>query len=150
MSFLNEYAVSIIVVSVLAILLENLLPAGNNKKYVNVMIGLLVMLVILTPLTRLPHYNETFILPELRLDDTDLSLSPKPYVAESFEKKLALAISEDLHSRFGVATSCRVSCHINEEGQITGIRHIQLAPYTPEMGTYIAANYGFKEEIITP
>lgn len=150
MDFLKEYTVSIMVVSIVAILLENLLPQDNNKKYCNVMIGLFVMLVILTPLTRLPHYDETFSIPALKLDDSDLSPSSRSYVAESFEKNLALSISQDLHGVFDATFECRVFCDTNDEGQITDISRIQIAPFSQEISAYIAEKYGIKEAIITP
>ena len=150
MGFVNEYAISIIVVSLLAIFLENLLPEGSNKKYVNVLIGLLVMLVILHPLTKLPHYNNTFQIPELRIDDSDLSAPTEPYVAESFEKRLALAISDDIYKTFRKTVEIRVACTVNDAGQITGIQKIQLTPHIAEISTYIAETYGFEEAVITP
>jgi len=150
MRLISEYAISIIVVSLLAILLENLLPEGSNKKYVNVLIGLLVMLVILNPLTKLPHYNGTFQFPEIRIDDSDLSSPAKPFVAESFEKKLSLTISEDIYKTFGKTVECRITCNVNEAGQITGIRKLRLTPHSAEIGAYIAKTYGFEEAIITP
>ncbi len=151
MDYISEYAVSIIVVSVLAVLLENILPGGSSKKYINVMIGLLVMLVILSPLTRLPHYSETFAVPELRLDDKDLSAAaPQSYIADNFQRNLALAISEDIYSSYNTAVNCRVACTVNEDGQITGVRRVQLEPYSAEIGTYVAQKYGFEEACVTP
>ncbi len=150
MNVLNEYAVSIIVVSLLAILLENLLPEGGSKKYVGILIGLLVMLVILKPLTKLPHYNATFAIPEMRLSEDDLSLSTHPYIAESFEKNLALAITEDIHKTYGSTVRCRVSCDLYEVGQITGICQITINPYSQTTATYISEKYGIEEAQITP
>ena len=150
MGFINEYAISIIVVSFLSILLENLLPECSNKKYVNVLIGLLVMLVILNPLTKLPHYEGIFQIPEIRIDDSDLSIETNPFVAESFEKKLSLIISEDIYKTFGKTVGCHIACNVNEAGQITSIRKIQLMPYSAETSAYIAKTYGFEEAVITP
>lgn len=150
MSFLNDYAISIIVASVLAILLENLLPEGDSKKYMSIIIGLFVMLVILNPMTKLPHYQASFAIPELRLNDDTLSVSTHPYIADIFEKNLALTICEDIKSTFGTNASCRVSCLLNDDGQITGIRQINLSPHTKESVNYIAQKYGIEEVLILP
>lgn len=151
MNFVKEYVTSIITVSILAVLLENILPGDGNKKYIRVVIGLLVMLVILRPLTSLPHYKEVFALPYTHIDDSALSPPDiKPYIAESFEKKLALRLEEAIYQAFQTAVSCRVTCHVNEDGQITGVSAIHVQPYSKEMGHYIAENYGFEEAIVTP
>ena len=150
MTFLKDYTVSIMIVSLVAILLENLLPQDGNKKYCNVLIGLFVMLVILKPLTRLPHYDETFAIPALRISDEDLSIAPGSYIADSFERKLSLAISEDLYTAFGKAHSCKVFCQVNDQGQITDIHLVQIAPYSEEARHYISEKYGIKEDVIRP
>ncbi len=150
MTFLKDYTLSIMVVSVVAILLENLLPQDNNRKYCNVMIGLLVMLVILKPLTQLPHYDETFGIPLTRISQSDFSPSANHFVAQRFEKKLALTISEDLHQSFGESFSCRIHCAVNDEGQITHISRVQIAPFHADVARYISEKYGFKEAVITP
>lgn len=148
---MQDYTTSIIVVSILAVLLENILPDGNNKKYIRVIIGLLVMLIIVQPLTALPHYSAAFTIPAQRLTDNDLSPpSAQPYIAESFSKKLALQIEDDLHRVFHTAVRCRVRCSVNDEGQITAVDAVTLQPFTQEMQVYVAETYGFEEAVIQP
>ena len=149
MKFISEYTVSILVVSVLAIVFENILPEDKNNKFCRIIIGLSVMLIILIPLTKLPHYDETFRLPELRLDSTSVTGETKSYIAENFEKNLSLTIAEDIRQTFGTAISCRVVTDTNESGQITGIHHVILSPHTQETAAYIAEKYGLEEETIT-
>lgn len=149
MRFLNEYAVSIIVMSLLSLLLENLLPEGSHKKYTGLLIGLLVMLVILKPITRLPANMNTlyFSLPS---NHNNVTIPPlKPYVAENFEKNLANTISDDLFKNYGTSVSCRVQCETNESGQITGIQRVLLHPHTTNAAKYIAEKYGIEEAKIT-
>ncbi len=150
MSFLKDYTISIMIVSLVAILLENLLPQDSNQKYCNVLIGLFVMLVILNPLTRLPHFSESFAIPSLRIGDEDLSFSGRSYLAQNFEKNLSLAISEDLRAVFGGVYDCRVFCDVNGEGQITAIRQVRVAPFNENVRRHIAEKYGIKEESIGP
>lgn len=151
MQFLKEYAASVIIVSLLALLFESILPDGNHKKYITMVIGLLVMLVILKPLTHLPHYNDVFSLPALYLSEADFSPpAVKPYLAGQFEKNLALSIGESLHETFGTTVRCRVTCRVNELGQIEAIQSVQLMPYSKETATYIAREYGIEEACIKP
>ncbi len=143
MSFMKEYASSILIVSILSILLESILPEGNHKKYIRVIIGLLVMLVILNPLKKLPHYSDSFYMPHLRLGDNELSYSSgKPYIALSFEKNLSQAISEDVYKKFSKVIACRVYTSVNQEGQITGIEKITVEPFETTVSEYIESTYG--------
>jgi len=151
MEFIKDYAVSIMTVSVLSILLENILPNDSNKKYIHVIIGLLVMLVILNPLTKLPHYNEIFAIPHLHIGDNQLNLTENTsYLTKSFQKNLASAIMKDCHETLHKTVSCRIYAEENQEGEIIGIKQVILSPYTPETAHYIASKYGIKEDSITP
>ena len=150
MSFLNEYATAIITVSLLSVLLETLLPPGGNKKYITMLIGLFVMLIILKPLTGLPYFSDTFALPQQRLTDKDMTIPARPYVAEIFEKKLALTFCEDIKNTFNTVIECRISCRLNDEGQITGIRHVQLSPYRKDFTAYLSEKYGIEEALMQP
>lgn len=149
MKFINEYAVSIIIVSLLAVLLETLLPEDGNKKYTGVIIGLFVMLVMLNPLTKLPHFDRTFAIPRVQSDDAITISTPSAFVAESFEKRLAQTISEDLQNTYKAETYCRVRCNTNESGQITGIQSLTIRPYTRDVCRYISEKYGIEEARIT-
>ena len=150
LEFIREYAVSIMTVSVLTVLLENILPNDSNKKYIHVVIGLLMMLVILNPLTGLPHYNDTFSIPHLHIGDDQLNLNTgTSHVTNSFQKNLAYAIMEDCHEQLGITIACRVYAEENAEREITGIKQIIISPYDQKTARYIAATYGVKEEYIT-
>lgn len=150
MKILNEYAISIIVISLLSVLLENLLPEGHSKKYTGLLIGLLVMLVILKPIASLTKNINSLSFSVPSADKNIAIPTPQPYVAESFEKKLADAISDDLFKTYGKTVSCRVKCDINESGQIVGFRRISIHPHTQDMAKHIAETYGVEEAIITP
>lgn len=148
MQFLNDYVTGIVVVSLLTLILENLLPQGSHKKYISTIIGLLVMLVILKPLTALPHYAETFSVPVLDETEMDNETNMKPYVVTNFEKNLALSITQDVYHTFGETIQCRVRCEVNEEGQITSIRSVHLEPYQQDVAKFVAGRYGIEEASI--
>ncbi len=147
MDFLNEYAASIVIASLVAILLDTLLPPGSSKKYMGILIGLFVMLIILNPLTKLPHYNPVFLINETAHLEENIP-EPSPYVAELFEEKLAQTMHEDLQNTLGIYADCRVLCHKNESGQIVNIRRVTLSPYSEEAATYLAQKYGIEEALI--
>ena len=138
-------------VSVLSVLLENVLPNDSNKKYIHIIIGLLVMLVILNPLTKLPHYNETFAIPHQYIGNNQLNITDTTsHLTNSFQKNLAQAIMEDCHNTLHITVSCRVFAEENQAGEIIGIKQIILSPYTQDSAQYIASKYGIEEDCITP
>lgn len=143
MGLLREYTTGIIVVSVLAILLENILPNTHHKKYINVTIGLVVMLVIVSPLARLPNWQGAFVLPEMIIDDNDLS-GAKPLVAEEFERRLSGKLSEEVQNRCGKRVAVSVSVDVNEKGEITGIREITAYPLDDAVRAAIAESSGIE------
>ncbi|MFW5648552.1 MAG: stage III sporulation protein AF [Candidatus Alkaliphilus sp. MAG34] len=52
MTFIREWVVTIISVIIFVTFVEILIPSSNYKRYINVVIGFLLMTVILTPLTK--------------------------------------------------------------------------------------------------
>lgn len=48
-SFLNSWVQGIVIAIVLATVLEMLLPEGNNKKYVKILIGIYILFTIISP-----------------------------------------------------------------------------------------------------
>ncbi len=149
MDFIKEYTCSIVTVSILSILLENILPADNSKKYVHVLIGLLVMLVIMNPLTKLPHYSESFTFPHLNIDDSTLSLpEANNYLVQNFQRNLSATITKDVYDTHQKAIECRVIADSNEQGEIIGIKRVTIMPYTPEIATYITEKYGLEKGCI--
>lgn len=149
MQFLNEYAVSIVVASLVAILLDTLLPAGNSKKYMGILIGLFVMLIILNPLTKLPHYKQMFLITE-KPHLADSIPEPFPYVAEMFEDKLAQTMQNDIKDSLDINITCRVFCYTNKQGQIVSIRRVTLSPYLDKAAAYLSQKYDIEEALITP
>lgn len=141
MGLLREYTTGIIVVSVLAVLLENILPNTHHKKYINVTIGLVVMLVIVSPLAQLPHWQSTFVLPDMIIDNNDLS-GGKALVAEEFERRLSGKLAEEVQNRCGKRVDISVSTEVNENGEITGIREITACPLDDAVRTAIAESSG--------
>ncbi len=143
MEFINRYVSGIIVVCVLAILLENILPETHQKKYINVTIGLLVMLVIIKPFTGIKEWNPVFVMPQTVIDDEDLSVNIKRQpVIEEFQKRLALKLSQTVESRCQKQTNISVTVSTNENGEITGIEKITVYPLDEEILNIIAENSG--------
>lgn len=70
--FLKSWCEGIIVAVILSILIESILPEGNHKKYVKVVIGIYVIFTILHPLLGKLNMNFDFE-KEFNLDTTQVS-----------------------------------------------------------------------------
>ena len=149
MEFLYRYISGIVIACVFAILLENILPEAHHKKYINVTIGLVVMLIIIKPLTGISELNSVFTMPETVIDDQDLSTNiNRKTVAEEFEKILAQVLSEEIFNKSKKITEISVLIDANEMGEITGIEKIKVQPIDEEIKEIIVKTAGVSPEIV--
>ena len=63
---IKSWCEGIIVSIILCIIIESLIPEGNNKKYVKVIIGIYIMYVSLNPLLNLFNYDLNFSFKEFK------------------------------------------------------------------------------------
>ncbi len=150
MSFLREYASAIMIVSVLGMILDTIVPEGSYKKYINIITGLFIMIIILTPLTKLPHFSYTFTFPGENTGYIEPTNQEKNYVIKTFEKNLSAQIIETVLQEKNIKIYCEVTCISNENGEITGVETIKISPFSSELASYIAKHYGLTEDIMTP
>lgn len=149
MSFVSEYVSGIIVVSVLTVLLENILPNTQDKKYIQTVIGLLVMLVIVAPLSRLTELRGSFVLPDTVIDGFDLTMpNGNQSVAEEFEKRLSERLEETVMEACDKEVSVSVNVSQNEANAILGIESITVFPAEEEICRILAETTGIAREQI--
>ena len=79
MGWLNSWASGVIVAIIAATILEMLLPEGNNKKYIKVIIGIYVLFVIISPVV------SGLLEDELDIETIFASASEYEYSAEQTE-----------------------------------------------------------------
>ena len=148
MEYLKEYASNIIIISMLSTVFQILLPEGKQKKYVTLVIGLVVMLVVMKPLEVITDLKDNFIeIPsfeiEIQNDNLEMDL-----VADKFEKDMAVTIKEKVKEDTGENIDCLVKTERNEEGQITEIDEVKIMPYADNLVNYISEEFGIAESAI--
>ncbi|MBQ3226758.1 MAG: stage III sporulation protein AF [Clostridia bacterium] len=148
MEFLREYAGGIIIVGVISILLENILPETADKKYIRVAIGLVVMLGVVSPLASFVKQKDVFVLPEIIIDDNDLSANANQYIHEDFKNRLSQTLSEHVYQKTGKSATVRVFIGVNEKGEITEISSIECYPYEHDIIEEISQLSGVETEKI--
>ncbi|MBR6646708.1 MAG: stage III sporulation protein AF [Clostridia bacterium] len=148
MEYLKEYASNIIIISMLSTVFQILLPDGKQKKYVILIIGLVVMLVVMKPLEMITEIkNNFFEMPHFEIE-TQSDYLEKNLVADRFEKDLALTIKEKVKENMGENIDCFVEVGRNEEGQITEIEKVDIRPYSENLVNYICEEFGIAGSVI--
>lgn len=93
MDIVKGYAVSIIIVAFISAITEIIMPSDTYKKYIRLAVGAILLIVILTPITRLFQQK-------LYIDD--LSFDSEPYkknIEQNIDKKVLLIYKQKLSER---------------------------------------------------
>lgn len=149
MQFLREYAVSIITVSVLSVIFEIILPPKNYKKYISMVIGLVVMMVIISPIKGVFGDFEEFVISDKNIFDAKvIKTNQNNLVVTEFKKRLTEEIQKSLKEEIGVQCNCTLEIKVSENGEIEGISAIYLMPYTAELADFVSGKFGIERERI--
>lgn len=156
MTAISQYAARIVAVSLFALLCEMLTPDGTLKKYVKMVVGLIVLLVLASPLVRLPFYAETFTLPSISLEQADtarLEQAGADAIRRQFEHDLAGKLSADATAQCGEPVTAKVTAAVGQDGMVEGIAQITLTCGNPlkfdGLMAYVSTTYGVPKENIT-
>ena len=150
MEFLKEYAQNIIIVSVLSIVFETIIPEGTYKKYIKVVIGLIVMLAVMQPIRLIAEVRGDFLsLPHFEMSDEYSSFNASDVLAEQFENDLAEKIVQRVREIRNEEIECVVTAGRSDEGDITHIESIKINPYKSETAEFIKKEFGADEVIMS-
>ena len=97
-SSLKLWASNIIVAVTISIIIEMLLPEGNNKKYVKVITGIYILYVIVSPVFRFISGNELKEIQEKFLKKETLQTYSDINVAETYILSLENALKESIEA----------------------------------------------------
>lgn len=131
MGFVKGWAICLIGITLLVSIAEMLLPECNTKKYVKVILNLMVMLVLLQPLGEVKGIVFESI--ELKVSDTDYETND--YILRNFESNL----KSDIDSKFEVDSE--VIAEYNEEKQVV-VKEIIIKGKGDEIKDELKRNYG--------
>ncbi|WP_209123084.1 stage III sporulation protein AF [Alkalihalobacillus sp. BA299] len=117
MSFLTEWLTNIIIFILLATILELLLPNSNMQRYVKMVVGLLLLVIILNPLLSifskdindiLPNFSSNERISEKSLENSierkkiEIERGQRAYISEQMAVQLKRKVEEELVVRFDV------------------------------------------------
>lgn len=154
MTFIREYALSIIAIVLFSVLLEIMMPSGNFKKYIKLVAGLLVMFVVIRPVVKLPALEETLSAFHISVE-SDLSqseavrdrvvMAQKTQVNKGFSAELERTIQAGITAAFG--QSCTVSAAF--DGETVTALSIAVSSRQEEIRQFVKANYGLEATVTT-
>ena len=148
MSFLSDYAEAIIAVSVLSVIFEMILPAKRYRKYITMVIGLIIMSIIISPISIFFSDFEKFTFEKEDFIYEEESFNPKLLVVDEFRKNLEAEIEKGVEEHFLCDFNCRIEFTLNDNGEILQIDKAEIYPYTDEIANFIHNNFGVMRDKI--
>lgn len=138
---MSEY-LKIVVTSVVLISgLSVFFPEDSFGKYANLLSGIIVMSILLTPV--LNKDGDFFQgLPEVK----ELEISKTRYLMDEFEKELSIKIENMLYDSTGKQFSATV--YAETDGEVVEIQWVELAPFSEYYASVVAEYLGIEEEKI--
>lgn len=118
MAALTQWIANIILFILLATIIDMLLPNSNLQKYAKMVIGLLLMLIIITPVFQVLHINVDKLLASMNLSSLsqeknienlmeskkkEIQASQHAYILEQMAVQMETEVKEELMEQYGVA-----------------------------------------------
>lgn len=140
--YLRNWIINIVVTMIFVIFIEILMPSSSMRKYINFVLGLLVMLVILSPLLNIVsanfHINSKILEVSGAIDARDVQLQldkikkgQKEGIVRTYKQKLEDQIVSQITAA-GLVEEVKAEVQIDERyetdefGVITGIRVVVM------------------------
>ncbi|ADC48381.1 stage III sporulation protein AF [Alkalihalophilus pseudofirmus OF4] len=120
MGFLTDWITNIILLILLATILELMIPNSVLQKYVKMVVGLLLLVMILQPIlslitkdvdqwlisiTQQSHQLESSIEQEINLQKSDIELGLRAYISEQMAVQLEEEVKDELRDQYEVVIS---------------------------------------------
>lgn len=136
---MGEY-LKTVVSCVLAVgIITTLLPHGSFSKYANLLSGIIVMAVVISPL--ISGGDKNFEFEDINIEE--LEINTNSYIMEEYEKELAKNIEKMLKEKTDIDFS--VSVRAKKSDDIIEISEIEITPYASKYSTLISDFLGIDE-----
>lgn len=124
---MREYIIRLSAVAV-TVALADILAPKEHQKYIRVLLGFLIMLVILSPLPRIKKIH----LEPIKTGTAENTAVFLDGIALKLKENVEADISERLKNEFGITADADVLLDIDEENKIRGVTRISLSHKIPE------------------
>ena len=96
---IKSWCEGIIVAIILCVIIESLIPEGNNKKYIKVIIGIYIMYVSLNPILNLLNYDYDFNMFEEYAKTEEVSSIPENNIKDIYISGIEQNIKIELEKK---------------------------------------------------
>lgn len=124
---MKGYVISICTVAIIASLSDILSPK-EHQKYIRILLGFLIMLVILSPLPAIKNLR----LEPIKEQSTENTAVFLDSISQKLKENIESDISERLKDEFDITARAKVFLDIDEEHKIRGVTKIELSRKVPE------------------
>ena len=140
---MGEYLKTVVSAVFAVGIITALLPKDGFSKYVNLLAGIIVMAVIISPILSVRNKSIEFE----KIDTKSLDFNTNSYIMEEYEKELAKNIENMLTQKTKVGFSVLV--FVDKDEDIIEIQKIEITPYTKEYALLVSDYIGIDEGRIT-
>lgn len=124
---MKGYIISLCIAAVIAAISDILSPK-EHQKYIRVLLGFLIMLVVLSPLPKIKSLK----LEPLKDGSAQNTTVFLDGISQKLKENVEADISERLKDEFGITSDAEVLLDIDEEHKIRGVTKISLSRKVPE------------------
>jgi stage III sporulation protein AF len=118
MQIVIEWVTNILIFILFAMIIDLLLPSSNMQKYVKMVVGLILLLLMLSPILKLlsiqPDRLITFIIPEkgsqqemmkneMEMKKKEIQASQRAYILEQMAVQMKNQVDEELMKEYGLS-----------------------------------------------
>jgi len=139
---MSQYLKTVVLAVMSVSALSVFFPEDSFGKYVNLLSGIIVMSVVLTPVLRADYDSPLIELPQV----DELDISSDEYVMDEFENQLSKRIENKLESEFDKDFFVTVRAQKDEE--TVAIKEVEIAPFG-ENYAHIISEYLGMEVMVT-
>ena len=124
---MKGYVISLCTAAVIAAVSDILAPK-EHQKYIRVLLGFLIMLVILSPLPKIKNLK----FEPLKRESSENTAVFLDGISQKLKENVETDISERLKAEFGITADADVLLDIDEEHNIRGVTLISLSKKVPQ------------------
>ena len=140
---MSEYLKTIVITALVVGMVSTLLPKDSFGKYVNLLAGIIVITVVISPILNVRNKDIDFS----RIDIKELELSTNSYIMEEYEKELARKVENLVKEKENIEISVLVRA--DKKDDIIEIKEIEIAPFTSDYALIISDYLGIDRGRIT-
>lgn len=140
MPFLKSWITSIVMLVIFVTVVEMMVPANKYKKYIDLVIGVLIMITIIKPVFGLLSFgnkniDSMFNIAEGRFtyDIDNIQKKQNELIIKLYKENLATQISEYIKNKYGLNVNA-VNVSLNNDSSIYTLKNISISIAGKESG----------------